>query len=484
VTVSRPGSEFSGQRVTVAGLGRFGGGVGAVQFLARRGARVTVTDLATEVELSESLARLDGFPVERLVLGRHEPRDFESADLIVVSPGVPRDSPFLEIARRAGVPLSSEMNLFWQFNRGRTIGVTGSSGKSTTAALLHTLLQSAGVRSRLGGNIGMSLLPVVDEIEAGEWVVLELSSFQLEDLDRLKVSPEIAVVTNFAPNHLDRHGTLAAYRQAKQTILRWQALVDTAVLNRDDPDVSRWPVHGRVLWFGSGREAPDAGESVLLDGGTAVVRLAGRVVEVALGDCVRVPGHHNRINALAAIAAAAAVGVDPAATRAGLQSFGGLPHRLEFVAEVAGRRFYNDSKATTPEAARVALEAFEAPIVLLAGGYDKQVDLGPLVEAIRRGTKAVALLGQTAPALRNQLAAGTAGRTIAASVCARFEEAFEWAWRNSAPGDVVLLSPGCASYDWFRDYAARGERFVQLVRELADQAAAVSEPVEACRPGW
>ncbi|HUG90355.1 MAG TPA: UDP-N-acetylmuramoyl-L-alanine--D-glutamate ligase [Planctomycetaceae bacterium] len=460
-------ARFSGQRVTVMGLGRFGGGVGAVRFLVERGARVTVTDLAREEELADSLAQLDGLPIDRLVLGRHERQDFEQADLVVVNPAVPCDSAFLQAARQAGVPLTSEMNLFWLSNRGRTIGVTGSSGKSTTAALLDAILQAAGVRSRLGGNIGTSLLPVVDEIEPDEWVVLELSSFQLDGLDGLAASPEIAVVTNFSPNHLDRHGTLATYRRAKQTILRWQDSEQTAILNCDDPDVSAWAVRGRTIWFGRASQALSlASDGVFLDDESACVRRHGEETRLPLATWLKLPGRHNQSNAAAAIAAAVTAGVAPHQCEAGLGSFGGLPHRLEFVAERSGRRFYNDSKATTPEAAILALESFDAPIVLLAGGSDKHVDLGAFAGAIRARVRAVALMGETGATLWELLCGGRPEPPLPARACHTFDEALDWAWRNSTEGDVVLLSPGCASYDWFRDYTARGARFAEFVCRL------------------
>lgn len=478
--------ELQGRRVTVVGLGRFGGGIGAVQFLCRRGARVTLTDLLDERALADSLAELGGCPLQALHLGGHREADFTQADLIVASPAVSPDDRFLNAARHAGVPITSEMNLFWQCNRARVIGVTGTNGKSTTAALTDSMLRAGDVTCRFGGNIGRSLLPLVEEIEPHEWVVLELSSFQLANLDGIAARPDVAVVTSFRPNHLDRHRSVAAYRRAKRSIIRWQRHSDTAVLNADDPDVAGWKTTARRLGFG------------LTDtGGCGVFRSArGVVYRAETGDellpidkRLTLPGDHNLQNAMAAACAARAVGVPAEAVLHGLQHFEPLPHRMQFICEAAGRRFYNDSLATTPDSAVVAVKSFRKPVVLLAGGYDKQADLKELAAGIRKRAKAAALMGQTADKLSHLVARPSAkvsdyggtdatdvrlerdsrphrphGQPLAVKKCTSLDEAFRWAVGQSAPGDVVLLSPGCASYDWFRDYRERGERFAELAR--------------------
>lgn len=463
--------DFRGQRVTVMGLGRFGGGVAAVRFLAERGARVTVTDLLREEDLADSLTQLDGLPLEAVHLGKHHELDFLRPDLIVANPAVPPASRYLELARAAGVPVTTEISLFWLHNRGRVIGVTGSNGKSTTAALTHAMLAASGKTCWLGGNIGRSLLPVVDDIGPDDWVVLELSSFQLHHLDALFTSPDVAVVTNFVPNHLDWHGCLAEYRRAKQTILRWQHAHHTAVLNADDPQLAGWKTNGRRVLFGrkvcNDTPCRDRATGSLAghfgaDGGIRV-RWDGKTCELPPPNG-RFPGRHNLQNVLAAACAALAAGAEPAGLERGMQECTPLPHRLEFLAEVAGRRFYNDSKATTPAAALAALEAFEQPVVLLAGGYDKHVNLRPLAAGIARHTKAVALMGQTAEQLAMLIGEEAFAGGPARQECDSFDAAFRWAVEHSQPGDVVLLSPGCASYDWFANYETRGERFRELVR--------------------
>jgi UDP-N-acetylmuramoylalanine--D-glutamate ligase len=367
------------------------------------------------------------------------------------------------------------MNLFWERNRGRTICVTGSNGKSTTAAMIHALLSARTDKTWLGGNIGKSLLPVVDEIQPADWVVLELSSFQLDDLAELKPNPEIAVVTNFTPNHLDRHGTVDAYRSAKQNILRWQTEDRFAVLNQSDRDVATWRTSARKLWFGREDEGRQGMFAVGFDTykRRALFRYGPREQVLPLGRWLSLPGMHNFQNALAATCTALLLETTPAQVEAGLTRFEGLPHRLQLVAETSERRFYNDSKATTPEATLLALDAFRSPVVLLAGGYDKGLDLADLVRGIvARRVKGVALLGQTAEKLKDLLKQIDPDGRVPAKIHVTLEAAFQWAAAQSAPGDVVLLSPGCASYDWFPNYEARGEEFTRLARAWQETAGA------------
>jgi UDP-N-acetylmuramoylalanine--D-glutamate ligase len=461
-------ADFRGKRVTVMGLGTFGGGIGAVQYLSGHGAVVTVTDLKPAGDLAAALETVAGIGNVTLHLGGHTEQDFRDADLVVASPAVPRDSRYLHVARDAGVPVTSEMNLFWERNRGKTICVTGSNGKSTTSAMIHSLLTAGGKqRAWLGGNIGKSLLPAAEQIGPDDWVVLELSSFQLEDLAPLEPNPQVAVVTNFSPNHLDRHGTVEAYREAKQNIIRWQTADRFAVLNQNDPDVLGWPTRARKIWFGREDEGRQGMFAVGFDTykRQSLFRFGTREQVLPLGKWLALPGVHNFQNALAAASAALVLGYGPAEIEMGLTKFAGLAHRLQLVTETAGRKFYNDSKATTPEAALLALEAFRAPVVLLAGGYDKGVDLAGLAHGIAaRQVKAVALLGQTGERLKELLREADPHGKIPAKGHVTFEAAFLWAAAQSAPGDIVLLSPGCASYDWFPNYEARGDEFTRLAR--------------------
>lgn len=455
-------------RVTVMGLGNFGGGEGAARFLAQRGARVTVTDLKSADALGEAAARTAALPGVTMRLGRHETADFLDADLLVVNPAAQRDSPFLQMAIDAGVPLTSEMNLFWMLNPSRTIGVTGSNGKSTTTSLIYNMLLAAGIPVRIGGNIGRSLLPEVENIAVSDWTVLELSSFQLADLDHLHAGPDIAVVTNFTPNHQDRHASLDEYRAAKQTIVRWLGGDNVAVLNADDPEVADWPTAALKLTFGVAAFAI----ARIADDASSIHCLLPRF-DIPLAAARSLPGRHNAANIAAALLAASAARATPAAIRSAIASFRGLPHRLEFLGEQHGRRFYNDSKSTTPEAAIAAIDAVAplGPIVLLAGGADKHVDLSRFAAHIRQRTKAVALLGQTAALLEcliSQPHASLSGEPSATAPpaihrAASLHDAFKWAMQQSAPGDTILLSPGCSSLDWFNNYEHRGHQFTEMV---------------------
>ncbi len=363
--------------------------------------------------------------------------------------------------------MTSEIELFWQLNAGKVIGITGSNGKSTTAAMIQAIINESGAPCWLGGNIGVSLLPVVSQIQPDDWVILELSSFQLESLNRIQVSPQIGVVTNFSPNHLDWHKTVAHYRASKQTIFRWQTEHDFAIINADDTDLQRWNTSGNVLTFGS---TSDLRPNVLVNDDAFIIREQ----ESRFQPQLNVPGMHNRMNAAAAIAACRGAGIDDTAMQKGLEAFAGLPHRLQFIGEYQNRRFYNDSLATTPESTICAIVAFtDSPVVLLAGGSDKKVDLKEMAMTFLKRTKATALMGETGPVLFQfardlKSPACNDASALISSPHQSFQAAFDWAFQQSEPGDVILLSPGCASYDWFSSFEERGNCFTELFKRLSD----------------
>ncbi|MBS3734507.1 MAG: UDP-N-acetylmuramoyl-L-alanine--D-glutamate ligase [Phycisphaerae bacterium] len=427
----------AGRRVTVVGLGRFGGGVGAVRWLCSHGAHVTVSDRAAREALGPSLDQIADLDVT-LHLGGHDEADFLNADLLVVNPAIRPEMPLLAAARSAGVPQTTEMNLFLARCPATVVGVTGTVGKSTTTAMIGAVL-SPGRTTHVGGNIGHSLLCESDRMSAGDVAVVELSSFQLERVEQIGVGPHVAVVTNFAPNHLDRHETLAAYAEAKKAIYRYQASEDVLVLNAACDATRAWAdeAPGRVAWFDP----------------------AGEAFELS------VPGAHNQANAQAAWTAVQQLGVSREQAAAALRSFVGLPHRLEFVAERDGVRYYNDSKCTTPDGTRVALAAF-APrrAVVLVGGYDKGVSFDALGEALVARAKAVVALGATREAIIAAVGAHAGGDRPGVVSADTFDEAVAAAKRLAGPGEVVLLSPACASYDMFTNYEERGDRFRSLVR--------------------
>ena len=466
---------YSNCRVTIMGLGRFGGGVAAARFLSAHGARVKITDERTKEQLSESVQLLSDCCIEQFALGGHPADVFQHCDLLVVNPAVKPDHPAVVRALRQGVDVTTEIELFLRHNPARVIAVTGSNGKSTTTALVHHLLtccwQDRSRRVWLGGNIGVSLLDRLTEITASDWVVLELSSFQLELLRRKRFRPDIAVITNFTANHLDWHGTVEAYRNAKQGILDAQLRNDAAIIPDDiettprvDDGTSGWRIRSRCYRFGVDDQCEDG--AFLQDGVLALrdSQPGGVVAEDAVRLAVpfQLPGRHNQLNIAAACCAAWLAGADANVFSHSLQSFRPLPHRLQLIAERHGRRFYNDSIATTPESAIQALRVFHGRVVLLAGGYDKQQDLSEFAREISDRTTAVVLMGQTADTLQALLTGCAKGAGPAVQIGRDFSDAFARAVALSQPGDIVLLSPGCASFGWFRDYRDRGDQFIAL----------------------
>ncbi len=436
---------LKGKRVLVMGLGRFGGGVGVAKYLAQQGADVLVTDLLPAATLSPSVDQLAGLPIQYR-LGGHLMQDFTSADLVVVNPAVdPRANPFLEAARAASVPFTSEIRLLTAAlpDRSRVIGVTGTAGKSTTTAMIGHLLSKQLKHSRayVGGNIGGSLLDQLTAIQPTDWVVLELSSFMLEGLDADRWSPGVAVVTNIAPNHLDRHGDTHAYTHAKQAILRHQRPNDLALLGQTAADWATNPGVTRTL-------VPPPSHAIPL----------------------AIPGRHNQFNAGCARAVVKAIGVDDGTSPISLADFPGLPHRLQAVGEHRGVRYFNDSKATTPEAAMLAIASFtmDSPtsprgrLHAILGGYDKRSDLTPLARTASKHCRAVYTIGATGDAIA--AAAQQAGGTV--HRCETLDRAVEQAQRNAQPGDTVLLSPGCAAWDQFDHFEHRGAAFTQAVSNL------------------
>ena len=426
--------SLDGCNVTVIGLGRFGGGVGVTRWLCGRGAKVTVSDLAPAEKLADSIRALGGCDAT-LHLGGHVEADFLDADLLVVNPAVRADHPLLAAAAGKGVPRTTEINLFLQRCVAPIVAVTGSVGKSTTTAMIGEIL-AARFTTHVGGNIGRSLLEDLPKIAPGHVVVLELSSFQLERTPLAGISPRVALVTNLTPNHLDRHGTMAAYADAKKNIFRFQGPGDVTVLNADDAEVACWAAEapGRVELFRAGDEPFE----------------------------LSVPGAHNQTNAQAAWAAARQLGVPRDDAAPALRAFAGLPHRLQFVAEKRGVRYYNDSKCTTPDGAIVALEAF-APrsAVLIAGGHDKGAPFDALGAAVAARAKALIALGATREKL---LAATPAPPPAGLHRAESLPDALRRAAALAESGDVILLSPACASYDMFVNYEQRGDEFTRLVR--------------------
>jgi UDP-N-acetylmuramoylalanine--D-glutamate ligase len=495
------------------GLGHFGGGLSAARWLARQGAVVTVTDQADENALADSLPLLAGVPIAAIHLGGHREEHFRGADLIVVNPAVRPDSPWLQFARSTGARLCTELELFMENCPARIIGVTGSNGKSTTAAMIASILSVSGRRVFLGGNIGGSLLDDLPQMTPDDWVVLEISSFQLWHLAsraphapregascsphtpcadspsargdttmmgwQLNCHPIIsvcrlqgAVITGCSPNHLDWHPTYADYVASKQRIFTLQTPDDFAVLNMSDAEAASWLplVRGRAIGVSRDgirhtlrAEAGSAHGVCGLRGADSAHEVCGLQVDDL--PALAVPGEHNRLNAACAAAAALAAGCDRDDVCRGLAAFRGLPQRLEHIATVDGCEFYNDSAATTPESTIAALQSFDVPLWLLAGGKGKGGDFQPLAAEIARRARGAAFFGSLRHELSDRVASADAA--FLCTTVETLEEALDWCWRQSRPGDAVVLSPGCASTDQFRNFRQRGERFTALVQQLA-----------------
>ncbi len=454
--------DFRDKRVTVVGLGIEG--VDVARYLASHGAFVTVSDAKPAEALADRIEAVANLPV-RLSLGANDPEEMAAADAIFVSQGVPLDLPGLADARRRGIPIHSMLTLFMEICPGPIVGITGSSGKTTTAALLGEMFEADERPVFVGGNMGVGLLGHLPAVRAYTWSVLEMSHTQLQ---LVAASPHVAAVLNVTPNHLDRF-SWDEYRRLKANLLRFQGAGDTAVLGLDDPEARALAsaVKGHRLWFSLGPDIPDDG--VFVRERWAVLR-RGRLEE-RLFPLEELPlrGRHNHANALAAAALAAACGVSPEAMACAVASFRGVPHRLELVAEAGGARYYNDSIATTPERTLAGIRAFPEPLVLLLGGRDKHLPLEELAnEAIRR-CRAIVLFGESAGKLEEALRKRPARRRPPLIRVADLPQAVEAARGAARRGDVVLLSPACTSFDAYDNFERRGEHFRTLVGEFVKE---------------
>jgi UDP-N-acetylmuramoylalanine--D-glutamate ligase len=454
--------ELRNKRVLVVGLARTG--VATALFCAERGALVTATDLRTETEIPDT-ARLRSSKIT-LQLGGHDASLLAGQDLVIPSPGVPADAPLLVAARSQGITVWSEIELAYRFLHPGSclIGITGSNGKTTTTSLIAHILQSHGLPTILAGNIGTPLISLVDRTDDETKIVTELSSFQLELIESFR--PNIAVFLNLTPDHLDRHGSFDSYARAKARIFENQQSDDAAVLNADDPATfALAPSRPRLFRF-SRRKAVESGaylrgvEIVFRPRSSSVEEILLRVQDIPL------PGAHNLENVLAAVSAAHLAGVDPKAIPAAVRSFRGVEHRLEFVTEIAGVRYYNDSKATNVDATLKALDAFPGRILVILGGKDKGSDYTVLRKPLREKAILALLIGAAAEKIEKQIAG-----SVALEGAGTIERAVEIASHAAQPGDIVLLAPACASFDQFQNYEHRGRVFKDLVRQLEKQAA-------------
>ena len=466
ISAVKPGSppQLAGKRVTVIGLGREG--VALVRFLASKGAQVTVSDQKAASQLAENLREIQGLPVT-LSLGQNRVEDAVGADILFLSPGVPLWLPPVKAAKEGGVPISSLTQLFFQLCRAPIIGITGSSGKTTTTALIGEILKAAGSTVVVGGNIGLPLIEMVESIPPRAWVVLELSSFQL---DVMAQSPQVSAITNVTPNHLDIHSSMEAYVSAKKNIFRFQGTEDVIILNYDDP-VTRAMAsecRGRV-WYFSRDYALE--EGAFVHNGWIKWRQDQHQTPIMPLCQIKLLGLHNRYNVLAASAVSTVCGVQPQVIAQTVAQFSGVEHRLELVRELDGVKYYNDSIATSPERSRAGVLSFQEPVILLAGGREKHLPLDAWGQAVHEHCVAIVLFGESAEALEWALHTEWKGQNRGPGAppvfrLATLEEAVTLAQSLAQPGQVVLLSPACLSFDAFRNFEERGQVFKALVHQL------------------
>jgi UDP-N-acetylmuramoylalanine--D-glutamate ligase len=457
--MSQSETDYRGQTALVVGAAR--SGIAAAGFLLARGARVVLTDTRNEAELElaplRGLARVSGALV--LELGGHRADSFRSCDFAVVSPGVPLALPFFAACRREGIPIIAEVELAFRHLKGKILGITGSNGKTTTTTLVAELLRGAGLRAWAAGNIGNPLIGFAASSAPDDFYVVELSSFQLESIDAFR--PFVAALLNLTPDHMDRYRDFSDYSAAKERIFLNQTRADFAVLNQDDPRTAAMAagVAAAPVLFS---RLQQVAHGTCVHAGRLVYRRDQELTDLCAAAEIPLPGSHNLENVLAAAAIALLAGAAPDRLAPVVRTFAGVEHRLEFVAELNGIKYFNDSKATNVDATVKSLEAFPGNILLIAGGRDKGGDFTPLRPLVAQRVKHLILLGEAAGKIREALA-----DVVETSSAASLAEAVLLASRGAAPGDIVLLAPACASFDMFQNYEHRGRVFKEAVRGLA-----------------
>jgi UDP-N-acetylmuramoylalanine--D-glutamate ligase len=459
--------EIKGKRVLVVGLGK--SGIASAQFLAARGARVTVSDTRSQHELKDQIPALleRGIAIET---GGHGERTFRDQDLIVVSPGVPSNVPQLARARAQGIPVIGEIELAARFLRGRIVAITGSNGKTTTTTLCGELIASSSQRTLVGGNIGTPVILLVDDSTDDATNVIEVSSFQLETVETFH--PNIAVVLNITPDHLDRHGSMESYTAAKARIFEKQTASDFSLLNLDDAGSAglKSKTKGQICWFTRKRELTGAELGTFVRANEIYWRDGKRDEKIMPVSEIPLKGAHNLENVLAAVSVGRICGCDAQSIRNAVKNFKAVEHRLQFITTIAGVEYYNDSKATNVDATIKAIESFSGNIHLILGGKDKDSDYTLMNHLLRDRVKRVYTIGAAAEKIRSHVQ-----EAVEVMPSGTLENAVARAHEAARPGDVVLLAPACSSFDQFENYEHRGRTFRQVVERLAQPAAAARE---------
>ncbi|HRK88255.1 MAG TPA: UDP-N-acetylmuramoyl-L-alanine--D-glutamate ligase [Anaerolineales bacterium] len=457
-------ANWNGTRTLILGAARQG--LALARWLSRHGSIVTLSDSRNEEQLALAKASLAGVNVS-WALGGHPLELLDHTDMLCLSGGVPLTLPIVAEAIKRGIPLSNDSQIFMEVVPCETIGITGSAGKTTTTTLVGNMAKLAkGDRAFVGGNIGDPLINYVDEMTAEDIAILELSSFQL---DQMTISPNIAAILNITPNHLDRHGTMEAYASAKARILDFQSASDTAILGRDDKGAwsLRDRVKGKLMTFSMQDLEEGLNGTYYHHDGLLSLRDGFAYVPLMLREKVQLRGDHNVANVLAAFAIGHAAGFTLDAMLEAVEDFRGVSHRLELVRELRGVRWYNDAIATAPERAAAAVHAFDEPIVLMLGGRDKNLPWGDLAKLILERVDHVVVFGEAGEMIQKTVNAVAGEGSVDIRRAQTLKEAVTLAAEVASPGDVVLLSPGCTSFDEFKDFAERGESFRKWVLELS-----------------
>lgn len=462
---------FKGKRVTVFGIGLLGGGIGTIRFLAEHGAKVVATDLKTRQQLASSLEQLRDVKNVEYVLGQHRQEDFTNTDMVIKTPSAPWSNKHIKLALAKGVPVEVDASLFFTLCKNPIIGVTGTKGKTTTSHAIYHILQKSGKDPIL---VGVGRMPVLDRLRMlrkNSVVVFELSSWRLSGLTHTKKSPHVGVFTNFFPDHLNYYRTMDGYLADKKNIFAFQKASDWLVYNADDAAVAQAVAGARSAMIAATAQEPtaDAPRAVYVADGRIVMRDGAVHHDVVQLYNVGLRGAHNVSNLLCAVGAAYAYGIPPKMIGAAVKTFRGVPHRLELVRRKDGISYYNDTAATNPCAATTALEAFEEPIILIAGGADKNLEYNDFARAIAARVKGVVFLKGAATdkivrALKKEL--GHDAKTTPFEIVDSMPKAVENAMRSATEGDVVLLSPGAASFGLFDNEFDRGNQFKSVVEAL------------------
>ncbi|MFH0968952.1 MAG: UDP-N-acetylmuramoyl-L-alanine--D-glutamate ligase [Patescibacteria group bacterium] len=458
---------FKDKKITVLGLGLHGGGVGIVKFLANHGAKVVVTDLKTKEQLAPSLKELEGLKNVEYVLGQHRQEDFTNTGMVIKNPAVPWDNPHVKLALEKKVPVEMDSSLFFKLCKNKIIGVTGTKGKTTTAALIYEILKLAGKNPVRAGSGQVSVLDKLDILKKDSIVVFELSSWRLSALKKEKMSPHIAVITNILRDHQNYYKSMEDYIADKKNIFLFQKPTDWLVFNDDNEKLKEiYPeVKSQVLKF-SFTPAKDA-HSIFVENDTIYVNNGVDTKKIIEIKDIKIPGKHNVYNIMAAIGATFAFGISPEEIKKAIANFPGVPHRMEFVREFNGVKYYNDTTATIPDAVLASIKSFNAPIILIAGGEDKKLDFGELgKEILKYAKKIVFLKGSGSEKLIEEIKKSNPEQEFNFPICGSMEEAVNIAKDLTEEGDMILLSPGAASFNLFLNEFDRGDKFKAAVEKL------------------